>query len=96
MRDGLRLSTITQVIESITGRTIVNVTVQIWRGDVHVGSVKIADSIDVTVPEQADTSTVEGFATVAGRIASRVTEQIQFERMMHKALHKLSDFEKVE
>lgn len=68
-----------------------DVSVQVWRGDVMVTMIKLVDLEDWKSPEHASFDTVEGFATIAARAISRRLEDLHMHALEVGGTHSRRD-----
>jgi hypothetical protein len=70
-----------------------NADVQVWRGDTHVETIKLVSYADMEMPPEQHNGTVEGFAFLAARIATRHLDQHLYEVIDGGTAHRINSYE---
>lgn len=94
MREGITFHYVCTVIErgEKDRPPFMQVCVQVWDGERHVSTVKLADIVDVVLSEHVNINTVETFALAANRVVGRALAQIHMDAIDAESLHERRSF----
>lgn len=73
---------------------MVDANVQVWRGNMHVTTIKLLEYAPVPAGPDFEPTCVEQYAAHTSRIIARLLDEELFHRIGHAAVHTMHDIEK--